>query len=128
MADKPKVVCLCGSSRFIDIMAVVGWLLERDEGAITVGLHLLPQWYPDVPEHHLGEAEGVAEQMDKLHLRKIDLADEVFVIDWDGYIGESTRKEIAYAVSNKKPVRYLKQEPKYYDFVFEALIINKPII
>ena len=128
MAHKPKVVCLCGSSRFTDIMAVVGWLLERDERAITVGLHLLPQWYPDVPEHHLGEAEGVAEQMDVLHLRKIDLADEVFVIDWEGYIGESTNKEIEYAVAKNKSVRFLRLEHKYYDFVFEALMINRRII
>lgn len=39
---KPKIVTLCGSSRFVGIMAVCAWLIERDEGAITMGLHLLP--------------------------------------------------------------------------------------
>lgn len=125
---RPKIICLCGSSRFVDIMAVVGWLLEKDEGAITIGLHLLPNWYPDVPENHIAEAEGVTEQMDELHLRKIDLADEIFVIDWEGYIGESTSKEIEYAIAKNKPIRFLRLETTYYNFLFEALVINKPII
>lgn len=119
---KPKIVCLCGSSRFTDIMAVVGWLLERDENRIIMGLHLLPQWYPNVPKHHLAEAEGVAEQLDELHLRKIDLADEVYVIDWNGYIGESTSKEIVYANETSKPIRYLRGEPKHLKFVTDALL------
>jgi len=41
--NRPKIITLCGSSRFVDVMAVVGWLLERDEGAITMGLHLLKE-------------------------------------------------------------------------------------
>jgi hypothetical protein len=40
--DKPKIVVLCGSSKFVDIMAVCAWLIERDEQAMTMGLHLLP--------------------------------------------------------------------------------------
>ncbi len=118
---KPKIVCLCGSSRFTDIMAVVAWLLERDEGAIAMGLHLLPQWYPNVPKHHLAEAEGVADQMDELHLRKIDLADEIFVIDWTDYVGESTAKEIQYAKDNEVPIRYLTRESKYIGFIHGAV-------
>ena len=120
--SKPLITCLCGSSRFVDIMAVVGWLLERDEGKIILSLHLLPRWYPNAPEHHLAEAEGVADQLDELHLRKIDIADEIFVIDWHGYIGESTSREIEYATANNRPVRYLTKEPLYLGFVRDALI------
>lgn len=47
------------------------------------------------------------QRLDELHLRKIDLADEVFVLDVDGYIGSSTKREIEYAVSKGKPVWYL---------------------
>jgi hypothetical protein len=47
-------------------------------------------------------------QLDELHKRKIDLADEVFVINVGGYIGSSTRSEIDYAVTHGKPVRYLE--------------------
>lgn len=113
MAEEPKVVVLCGSSRFCDIMAVCAWLLERDEGAITMGLHTLPVWYclEEIPDH-LAEHEGVADKLDALHLRKIDLADEVFVVDAaGGYIGDSTRNEIRYATERGLPIRFYSQEP-----------------
>ena len=108
---KPKVITLCGSSRFVDVMAVCSWILERDEGAIALSLHLLPWWYPDCPEHHLAEAEGVAVSMDELHLRKIDLADEVFVVNVGHYIGSSTSNEIRYATELVKPIRWFTDDP-----------------
>lgn len=94
---QPKIIVLCGSFKFIDVMAVCAWLLERDEGAITMGLHLLPWWYPDAPEHHLAEKEGVAAAMDELHLRKIDLAEKIFVVNVNNYVGASTSNEITHA-------------------------------
>jgi hypothetical protein len=108
---KPKIVVLSGSSRFVDIMAVCAWLIERDEGKIATGLHLLPRWYPACPDDHLAEAEGVAEKMDELHLRKIDLADEVFVVNFQDYIGNSTRREIEYAQQKGKPLRWFTHDP-----------------
>jgi len=110
--SKPKVIVLCGSSKFVDVMAVCHWLLERDEGAIGMGLHLLPWWYAtkDVIPDHLAEHEGCAEKMDALHLRKIDLADEIFVVDWDNYIGDSTRKEIEYAQKKGIHIRYFSSD------------------
>jgi len=107
---KPKIVVLCGSSKFVEIIAVTAWLIERDELAITMGLNLLPSWYPDCPADHLAEHEGCAEAMDELHLRKIDLAGEIFVVDWDSYIGDSTRSEIAYAEQAQKHIRYFTKD------------------
>lgn len=43
--NNPKIVVLCGSSRFTDRMSVCAWLIEKQENAITMGLHLLPVWY-----------------------------------------------------------------------------------
>ncbi len=106
--NRPKVVCLCGSTRFIAEMACIAWTLERDEGYITLGLHLLPPSYPDVQRDHMAEHEGKKEHFDELHKRKIDLADSVFVVNIGGYIGESTRSEIAYATAHGKPVKYLE--------------------
>lgn len=108
--EKPKIVVMCGSSKFADIMAVAEWLIERDELSITMGLNLIPAWYPDCPPDHLAEYEGCADEMDELHLRKIDLADEIFVVDWDGYIGESTSREIKYAEKNSKHIRYFTKD------------------
>lgn len=109
-AARPKIICLCGSSRFICLFATLAWEFEK-QGAITLGLHLLPENYTseDIPDH-LAEYEAVADKMDALHLRKIELADMVFVINPDGYIGGSTSREIEFARSLGKPVKYLEGE------------------
>lgn len=109
-AGSPRIVCLCGSTRFIEHFAVLQWQLEK-EGFITLGLHLLPASYPGVTPDHMAETEGIKEQMDELHKRKIDLADEVLVLNIGGYIGESTRSEIDYATRLGKPVRYMEALP-----------------
>ncbi len=104
---KTKVIVMCGSSKYCDIMAVTAWILEKKEKAITMGLHLLPEWYFDNPvSDHLAEHEGVANSMDELHMRKIDLCDEIFVINYDDYIGESTTNEINYAQKLGKKIRW----------------------
>ena len=123
---RPKVIVICGSSRFVDIMAVVCWLLERDEGVIAMALHLLPQWYgaggDGCPEDHLAEHEGIAAQMDELHLRKIDLADEIFVVNRADYIGDSTRREVEYARRLGKPIRWYNNEPNPIKQKVEAML------
>ena len=45
--------------------------------------------------------------LDDMHKRKIDMADEIFVINVGGYIGKSTQNEIAYAKSKGITIRYL---------------------
>lgn len=52
--------------------------------------------------------EGTKEMLDNMHKRKIDMADSIYVINVGGYIGESTRSEIAYAIKNGKKVEYLE--------------------
>jgi hypothetical protein len=61
---------------------------------------------------HGGEALGpeVVELLDELHKRKIDLADQVLVINVGGYVGDSTKSEIRYAFRHGKPVRWLEPE------------------
>ena len=107
---KPKIICICGSSRFADIAAVHAWELEK-KGNIVLGLHYLPEWYWKETNKkgcgHGAEQEGVAHILDELHLRKIDMADEVFVVNEKGYIGERTNIEIKYARKLNKPIKYL---------------------
>ena len=52
--------------------------------------------------------EGTKEMLDDMHKRKIDMADEIFVVNVGGYIGESTRNEIKYAIQNGKKVNYFE--------------------
>lgn len=56
----------------------------------------------------LGLNELVKAQLDELHFRKIDIADQILVLNVGGYIGESTRREIAYAMAFGKGIRYLE--------------------
>jgi hypothetical protein len=102
--NAPTVVCFCGSTRFTNEMLLIKWEFEK-QGKITLSWNYLPQGFG--ADSHIAEAEGVKEQIDELHKRKIDISDEVFVVNLNGYIGESTRSEINYAVSIGKPIRYL---------------------
>ena len=126
--DKTKVVVFCGSSRYVDIMAVAHWLVERDEQAIGMGLHLLPGWYcaEHIPDH-LAEHEGVADAMDALHMRKIDLCDEVFVVNFRDYIGSSTRSEIEYAQKQGKKIRWYTSDPigRKVDKLIDSAILRE---
>ncbi len=107
MQGKYKVVTLCGSTRFKDEFYQVQKELTLKECiVISVGLF-----------GHSGDEE-VWENMDEgtltktkimlddMHKRKIDMADEIFVIDVNGYIGESTKSEIEYAKKHNKPIIY----------------------
>ncbi len=116
-----KIITVCGSTRFIESFAAAHWELERQD-YLVFSCVLLPHWYVNrhgytgTPESrtggHFAEVTGCKEQADELHLRKIDMSDEVLVLNIDGYIGESTRREIEYAKATGKPVRYITDEPE----------------
>lgn len=100
----PKIVCLCGSTRFADEFARQNLRLTL-EGKIVLSIGA------NVSDASLaiGQDSETKRRLDELHLRKIDLADEVLVLNVGGYIGESTRREIAYAEMTDTPVRYLEE-------------------
>lgn len=109
MINGTKVICLSGSTRFTSEMLMITWQCAK-QGVIALGWSVLPTNHnADGTEidHHLAEKEGVAELLDELHLRKIDLSDEVWVVNVNGYIGDGTRREIAYAEEHDKAIRYL---------------------
>lgn len=110
MVGKYKVITLCGSTRFKDeFMETQKRLTLAGNIVISVGLF-----------GHAGDAEvwenmdegtltKTKEMLDDMHKRKIDIADEIFVINVGGYIGTSTRSEIEYAKMTGKTVRYLEE-------------------
>jgi hypothetical protein len=96
---KPTIACLCGSTRFrAEFVGVNRGLTMAGEIVVAPGVSA-----------HDGDplTEQEKERLDALHLRKIDLADYVYVVNPGGYIGDSTRREIAYAKNTGKPVTYL---------------------
>ncbi|MBP2331254.1 hypothetical protein JOF56_011639 [Kibdelosporangium banguiense] len=94
---RPRIVCLSGSMRFFDQILIVA-----AENTAAGRIVLAP--FSIVAAEDQGNA--VKRMLDELHFRKIDLADEVIVVTVDGYIGESTRREIRYAEQHGKPVWY----------------------
>lgn len=104
---KAKIVCFCGSTRFAEYFMIKRWELEK-QGIITFGINILPNNYFADGNAHGAEQENVKDILDELHKRKIDLSDEVFILNVGGYIGESTRSELDYAIKIGKPVKYLE--------------------
>ena len=102
MVGKYKVITLCGSTKFKDEFINEQKRLTL-EGNIVISVGLFG---------HSGDNEvfndNVKAMLDDMHKRKIDMADEIFVINKGGYIGSSTRSEIEYALSTGKKVNYLE--------------------
>lgn len=109
MVGKYKVITLCGSTRFKDAFLEAQKRLTLD-GNIVISVGLFGHSGDD--EVWDGMDEGTLsktkEMLDDMHKRKIDMADEIFVINVGGYIGDSTRSEIEYAEANGKAVNYLE--------------------
>ena len=102
MSRKYNVITLCGSTKFKDDFIEQQKKLTLQENiVISVGLF-----------GHSGDSEAfdkkTKEMLDDMHKRKIDMADEVFIINKNGYIGKSTQSEIDYAKSVGKPVYYME--------------------
>lgn len=100
MIGKYEIVTLCGSTRFKEeFMEAQKELTLQGKIVISVGLF-----------GHSGDqevwTEGTKEMLDDMHKRKIDMADAICVINKDGYIGESTKSEITYALKTGKRVDY----------------------
>ena len=101
-----KVITLCGSTRFKNEFLEAQKRLTL-EGSVVISVGLFG---------HSGDdevwTEGVKDMLDRQHLAKIDLADEIFVINVGGYIGDSTRREIAYAEFKGKTITYMENSKK----------------
>jgi hypothetical protein len=102
MIGKYKIITLCGSTKFKDEFIAEQKRLTM-EGNIVISVGLFG---------HSGDlevwSERTKEMLDDMHKRKIDLADEIFVINPGGYLGQSTISEIEYAKKTNKLVKYLK--------------------
>ena len=102
MVGKYKVITLCGSTKFKDEFLIELKRLTL-EGNIVISVWLFG---------HSGDdevwTENIKKMLDDMHKRKIDMADEIFVINKNGYIGSSTKSEIEYALKTNKIVNYME--------------------
>lgn len=101
---KPKIVCYCGSLH----VAIDAFKKAEYEAVLSGEIALLPCcMFVDIQRKY-GADSDYKIKADELHKRKIDLSDEVFILNVGGYIGESTRSEIEYAEKTGKPINYLE--------------------
>lgn len=102
MVGRYKVITLCGSTKFKDEFINEQKRLTL-EGNIVISVGLFG---------HSGDdevwTENTKEMLDDMHKRKIDMADEIFVINKGGYIGTSTKSEIDYALATGKKVNFME--------------------
>lgn len=106
---RPKVVTLCGSTRFGEAFAKAA--LDETIGGnivLSIGCNLRDaDVFADYSENQLNLLKA---RLDELHKRKIDLSDEILVLNVGGYIGQSTMSEILYALETGKGIRYLEPD------------------
>lgn len=115
MVGKYKVITLCGSTRFKDEFLEAQKRLTL-EGNIVISVGLFghsgdKEVWENMDE---GTITKTKEMLDDMHKRKIDMADEIYVINVDGYIGASTMSEIEYAKAAGKTVKYLEDPESCY--------------
>lgn len=103
--ERPRIVCLCGSTLFWKTFQQAS-LLETLAGKIVLSIGAMTgsddDHFQHLPKEHY---EKVKAELDELHLRKIELADEVLILNVGGYVGESTQRELDYARKLGKRVR-----------------------
>ncbi len=103
-----KVITLCGSTTFEAEFAEVNQRLTM-EGCVVISLGMFS--LPNLPDYDwTADSSDLKGRLGGVHFHKIRMADEVYIVDPGGYVGESTKREIAYAESLGKPVRYLSRE------------------
>ncbi len=107
MKTKPTIVCLCGSTRFYRQFTEANYR-ETMAGKIVLSVGFYPHATAEMHGEGIGITSDKKAALDELHKRKIDLADEVLVLNVNGYIGQSTRSEIEYARANGKPLFFLE--------------------
>lgn len=108
--NRPYVYTLCGSTRFPDAFALANMHLST-LGHIVIDLGMMGHANePRGAGFLTSDGDGtttVKQALDRLHLAKIDLSDAIYVVNVGGYVGDSTKREIAYARSRGKAVEWM---------------------
>lgn len=101
IGKKFNIITLCGSIRFKE-----EFLKVQERLTLKGNIVFTPNFF----NNFKGEMSIEMKRMlDEMHRQKIDMSDEIYVINVNGYIGESTKSEIEYAISNGKKVKYLEE-------------------
>ena len=98
--NKYNIITLCGSIKFkTEFMKV------QEELTLDGNIVFTPNFFNNLKDEMNIETKKM---LDKMHRQKIDISNEIYVINLGGYIGESTKSEIQYAMANGKKISYLE--------------------
>ncbi len=98
--NKYNIITLCGSIKFKNEFMKV-----QEELTLKGNIVFTPNFFNNTKN----EIDTETKQMlDEMHRQKIDMSDEIYVINFGGYIGQSTKSEIEYAKTNGKKISYLE--------------------
>jgi len=103
------IVCLCGSTRFPEAFQRANYD-ETMAGKIVLSVGFYPHASKQVHGQDVGCTDEQKVALDLLHKDKIDLADEILVLNVGGYVGDSTRSEVVHALKHGKTVRWLERD------------------
>ena len=104
---RPTIVCLCGSTRFKDAFDEANYQ-ETMAGRVVLSVGFFMHATGNKHGEDIGATPEQKVALDELHKRKIDLADEILVLNVGGYIGDSTYSEIMYAREHGKVIKFLE--------------------
>ena len=97
MDKKYKVITLCGSIKFKE-----EFLKMQEKLTLSENIVLTPNFFQSIKKEKINEQ--TKKMLDEIYRQKIDMSDAIFVINVNGYIGESTKNEIEYAKSKNKEI------------------------
>lgn len=98
---KYKIITLCGSIKFKEM-----FLKIQESLTLNGNIVLTPNFFNNIKKEEI--SLDTKKMLDEMHRQKIDMSDEIYVINLDGYIGESTKSEIEYAKLKGKNISYLE--------------------
>ncbi|MDO4382760.1 MAG: hypothetical protein Q4C39_06905 [Clostridia bacterium] len=101
MMNKYNVITLCGAIKFKEEFEKI-----QEELTLAGNIVLTPNFFHSVKKEEINNE--IKNMLDEMHKQKIDMSDEIYVINVGEYIGESTKSEIEYAKTKNKKISYLE--------------------
>ena len=99
--NKYNIITLCGPIKF-----KTEFLKVQEQLTLEGNIVLTPNFFNNIKKEDIND--DIKDMLDKMHRQKIDMSDEIYVINFGGYIGESTKSEIEYAKAKGKKISYLE--------------------
>ena len=122
------VVTLCGSTRFYEQFQRA-YYEETMKGSIVLSVGFFMHSAEQAHGESIGCTEEQKQELDRLHMDKIDMSDEILVLNVEGYVGSSTTNEIRHARDEWKRIRFLEPDniPEHVQQLLQEEAVGDPL-